>query len=46
MPVFSCPLKQSNTFVGDFFVQLEEISKQNLFRSIDRSKNRNSYFQA
>ena len=33
-PIFSGALQQSDTFVGDFLIQLKQIPKQNLFCSI------------
>ena len=33
-PIFSGALQQSDTFVGDFLIQLKQIPKKNLFCSI------------
>ena len=33
-PIFSGALQQTNTFVGDFLIELEQISEHNLLCSI------------
>ncbi len=37
IPVFSCSLKNSDTFVGDFLVVLEEVPKFDTFNAVGTS---------